>query len=108
MIPNYRDLFDDVFLNQLQFDQHGRLSGVVHTDFDFEGKVRALEQICQSVGCTMQESVFVGEGFNDKDVIRKAGFSIAYPPTAPESEVFSNAVIREDDLSLILEHILLL
>lgn len=107
-LPDAEKLFDYIFINKLTFDEHGRLYGVKSTDYDFAGKAKALEMICEINGCTLKESVFVGEGFNDQDVSNIAGKCIAYPPTTDQgvSEV-ANVGIHEDNLSLILEHIII-
>lgn len=107
MFPKHRDYFDElnVFINRLHFDTTGQLTGVTHTDYDFEGKTRAVEEVCERQGCTMAEAVFVGEGENDAHVIRNVGLSIAYPPTVWETDRGSKVAIEEDDLSLILPHI---
>jgi len=108
LFPNYKDYFDPVntYINRLHFDPvSGQLTGVTHTDYDFDGKTRAVEEVCAKQGCSMAEAVFVGEGENDAHVIRNVGLSIAYPPTVPEAEIYSKVIIDEDDLSLILRHI---
>jgi HAD superfamily phosphoserine phosphatase-like hydrolase len=109
MIPDYKELFDYICMNKFQFDQYGRLTGGIPTKFDFKGKAEALKLICQNVGCSTKEAVFIGEGFNDKDIMNEAGLGIAYPPTVPDYEFLKNVIpIREDDLDKILEHILVI
>ena len=56
--------------------------------------------------CTMDECVFVGEGFNDSDVIKKAGFSIAYPPRVFESAAAADLQIEQDDLMQVVEAVI--
>jgi phosphoserine phosphatase/predicted alpha/beta hydrolase family esterase len=105
-IPNAAEMFDYICINRIRYDQpSGLISGVDATPFDFEGKTVALEAICKRHGCTLKEAVFVGEGFNDENVITKAGLSIAYPPGETAIEAASISV-KEDDLSKILEHVL--
>jgi phosphoserine phosphatase/pimeloyl-ACP methyl ester carboxylesterase len=105
-IPNAAELFDYICINRLSFEKpSGLISGVDSTPFDFEGKTVALEAICKRHGCTLKEAVFVGEGFNDEDVVNKAGLSIAYPPGETAIDAASIAV-KEDDLSRILDHVL--
>ena len=93
-------------MNKLKFDSSGLISGVDPTPYDFEGKVDALELICREVGCTLDEAVFVGEGFNDETVAARAGLSIAFPPTSQAVSSRANVEIREDDLFKILDHVL--
>lgn len=106
LIPDASDLFDYLCINRLHFEQpSGLIAGVDATPFDFEGKAVALEAICKLHGCTLKESVFVGEGFNDQYVANTAGLSIAYPP----HETSINAVsipVADDDLAKILRYVL--
>lgn len=105
-IPDAADLFDYICINRLKFEQpSGVISGVEATPFDFEGKTQALEAICARHGCTLKDAVFVGEGFNDEDVVNRVGLSIAYPPGETAIEAASISIV-EDDLRRILEHIL--
>ncbi len=106
MIPNAKELFDHIFINQLQFDAHGVVEGVIPTKYDFEGKAEAIRLICEKSGCRIEESVFVGEGFNDEHAVRSAGLSIAYPPKAERTKTFAHISITDDDLSKILEYVL--
>lgn len=106
MIPDAADLFDYICINRLRFDQpSGLVGGVDATPFDFEGKAVALEAICKRHGCTLKEAVFVGEGFNDENVINRAGLSIAYPPGETAIDAASMKV-EEDDLLKILPFVL--
>jgi phosphoserine phosphatase len=106
MIPNATELFDYICTNRIHFDpKTGVISNIEPTPFDFEGKAIALEGICERHGCTVKEAVFVGEGFNDEQVVNKAGLSIAYPPGEMTIEAAAIS-IEDDDLSRILEHVL--
>jgi HAD superfamily phosphoserine phosphatase-like hydrolase len=105
-IPEYRELFDHVFINRLQFDDNGFLTGVIATRYDFEGKAKAVEEVCAQEGFSMEQAVFVGEGFNDEHAASAVGLSIAYPPTAQGIAEVADVAIKEDDLMLILEHVI--
>ncbi len=105
-IPDADKWFDYIFINKLTFDDHGRLSGVITTDYDFAGKAKALQLICGLNGVSLDESVFVGEGFNDQDIASAAGLCIAYPPTDQGVDVVAAVGIEEDDLSRIIEHVI--
>ena len=107
-IPDAEKYFDYIFINRATFDSDGLITDVVPTKYDFEGKAEALKYVCRTIGCGEDQSVFVGEGHNDVDAIKLAGLSIAYPPK--DSKVYSHAdvSIHDDDLSKILEHVLVL
>ncbi|MCS6303700.1 MAG: hypothetical protein H8K07_08550 [Nitrospira sp.] len=100
-MPDYRELFDFVFINELLFDRNGALHDVVATEYDFEGKAEALSDICKRVGChPKEEAAFVGDAFNDEAIMLTAGLSIAYPP---KDEVVGGIAvsIKEDNLDLV-------
>jgi phosphoserine phosphatase len=103
MIPDADTLFDYVFINKLKFDANGLIAAVDATPYDFDGKADALKRICAERGFTPDQTVFVGEGFNDGHVSAMAGLSIAYPPRAFETEAASHVLIEEDDLMKVVE-----
>lgn len=104
-LPDFRNYFDFVFINELKFDAEGLLSEVVATEFDFEGKAKGLTSVCDRAGCTHDEAVFVGDRFNDEAVMLAAGKSIAYPPTGDPVDGICDAVIREDNLELVVREV---
>ncbi|KAA3618260.1 MAG: hypothetical protein D8M58_21780 [Calditrichaeota bacterium] len=105
-IPNADELFDHIYINKFLFDSNGLLTGVNATKYDFEGKAIALEKMCTENGFTLQNSIFVGEGFNDDEVAKKAGLAIAYPPKGQGMKAAANIEVAENDLLKILPHIL--
>lgn len=104
--PDFRDYFDFVFVNELTFDREGLVEGVVATAYDFEGKYDALKRVCERVGCTPAETVFVGDQFNDEYVLLRAGRSIAYPSRGRLVGEAAYAAISDDDLRRILPYVL--
>jgi len=105
-IPDVEQWFDYVLINKFVFDEYGRLAKIVTTDYDFAGKAEALKLICEANGFGPNESVFVGEGYNDESAACTAGLCIAYPPASDGLDVVAHVRIDDDDLSLILPHIL--
>jgi HAD superfamily phosphoserine phosphatase-like hydrolase len=105
-VPDFRKLFDFVFINEFKFDSSGMLNGLVASHYDFQGKAQALKVICEHSGCTLDETVFVGDAFNDADIMSVAGYSIAYPPRDRETEDMTHASVLEDDLLKIIPYIL--
>ena len=104
-LPDFREWFDFVFINELIFDEKGFLSDVVATEFDFERKARALAYVCERTGCGCDEAVFVGDAFNDEAVMLNAGQSIAYPPRDRQVDGVAPVLIHDDNLELILPHV---
>jgi HAD superfamily phosphoserine phosphatase-like hydrolase len=107
LIPDAKELFDEIFINKLKFDADGLISGVEVTPYDFEGKATALEFMCQKYGYNLSETVFVGEGFNDEYAAEAAGLTIAYPPTSQGLKTEAAVEIKDDDLLKIIDHVIL-
>lgn len=96
--------FDDVFVNRLRFGADGRLVGWQATPYDVDGKARALREIAAREGFEISRCAFVGDSFNDIEVAREAGFSIALNPKCRELEAVCDVVVRGGHLSLLLPH----
>jgi HAD superfamily phosphoserine phosphatase-like hydrolase len=103
---DYRDYFDFVFMNELLFDSSGMISGVRATAYDFEGKADALALVCNRAGATREETVFIGDRFNDESAMIQAKTAIAYLPTDDVAKGVSHVTIHVDDLREIVPHIL--
>jgi HAD superfamily phosphoserine phosphatase-like hydrolase len=106
MIPDAPSLFDYICINRLHFDDKDYVSGVDATPFDFAGKATGLEAICQAHRVTMEQSVFVGEGFNDEAIAGRAGLTIAYPPKADGFKWAAGIQVETDDLIEVINHVL--
>ena len=105
-IPDADELFDHIFINRLKFDADDLISGVDATAHDFEGKADALELVAEEVGCSLAQSVFVGDAFNDAAVSKRVAVSIAYPPAHFEQSSVSTFEVVDDDLMIVADTIL--
>jgi HAD superfamily phosphoserine phosphatase-like hydrolase len=105
--PDYRDYFDFVFMNELVFGDSGIITGVRATAYDFEGKADALSIVCARAGATLDETVFVGDHFNDEAIMLQVKTAIAYPPNDAVAETVSHKTILKDDLLSVIPYILL-
>jgi phosphoserine phosphatase len=94
--------FDDVFVNQLDFDARGVLTGWKATPFDVDGKARGLREIAAREGIPIERCAFVGDAFNDVEIAREAGFSVALNPKCDEMIEACDVVVEGDDLCLLL------
>lgn len=94
--------FDDVFVNRLDFNDRGTLTGWSATPYDVDGKARALRDIAAREGIPIERCAFVGDAFNDVDVAREAGFAVAFNPKCDEMIEACDVVVEGDDLSLLL------
>lgn len=103
---DYRDYFDFVFMNELVFSESGIISGVRATAYDFDGKANAISLVCARAAATLEETVFVGDHFNDEAIMLQVKAAIAYPPNDAVAETVSHRTILEDDLLSVVPYIL--
>jgi phosphoserine phosphatase len=75
---------DTVAANELAISR-GRLTGTVSGPasdpsriVDGQGKARALQQVCASLGCTADRAIVIGDGANDLPMLQLAGLSVAF------------------------------
>lgn len=104
-------LFDRVYINKFEYDHDNKLVGVRPQDkveSDFSGKLAILESLCSELNCNIGETVFVGEGINDKQIGSSPCLSIAYPANKSHPSYLSVAdkKIYEPNLVNILPNIL--
>ncbi len=78
LIPDYEQLFDDVFINRYFFDENGGLSHAIATPYDMEHKAKGVIDTAKKFGCGAKECVFIGDSENDIHAAETAGFSIAF------------------------------
>lgn len=95
--------FDDVYSNRLLFNERGRLTGWQATPFDLEGKPVALRELSKKHDVSLARAAFVGDGANDIPMVGVAGCVVAFNPRSRELEQRANHVVREPDLSLLLD-----
>lgn len=109
-------LIDKVYMNTFQYDKDGFLEKVIPyqtTESDFIGKVMAFEEFCTYANCSLNEGVFVGEGFNDIDLAAHLnsndGLVVAYPEENAEKEFKEYAQIRikDNNISALLYDVLI-
>jgi phosphoserine phosphatase len=102
---DFKGCFDYVYVNRLSFDGKGEISSAEATPFDMEHKATGLKLICTKENITPAECIFVGDHFNDVQIAKLAGLSIAFNPKVQELEEVCDHVIKEKDLALILRFI---
>ena len=100
------DFVDFAFINELLFSETGALTGVRASSYDFHGKPEALDVICERVGCNTDETLFIGDHFNDEAIMLKVDKAIAYPPRDVVAKNAAQIPIEEDNLLAILPHVL--
>lgn len=105
-LPNYEEFFDEVFLSRIFFDEEGRISKVVATEFDLEGKALALKKIIEKEKISLKDCVFIGDYLNDMKIMQDAGLGIAFNCNHEELKKIADVVIDKKDLREILKYIL--
>ncbi len=100
--PSWRRYFKHVFLNRLEFSPEGKLTGVIPTPYDIEHKATGLREMAHRTGVPLTHTVFIGDNFNDVEVARLAGCSIAFNCKSDELAEVSDHLIPGDDLRDIL------
>ena len=98
--------FDQVFLNELFFGRQGQLIGWRPTPFDMENKAAGLEYLTSEYDLDINETVFVGDNFNDLSIARRAGLAIAFNSSCDELIECCHVRIESTDLRDLLPHIL--
>lgn len=105
-IPDYNEIFDDIFLSRIYFDENGNISKVEATEYDMEGKALAMRKIAEREKLKLEECVFVGDYLNDKKIMEEAGLGIAFNCNHDELKNVADVIIQKKDLKEILKHIL--
>lgn len=102
VFPNYSEIFDEVYINKLSFNEDGTINDIIPTEFDLEHKATALKKISEREGIPIEECVFIGDHDNDIHVAETAGLSIAFNSKSDRFSQICHHVIKEKDLRNIL------
>lgn len=86
LIPNANELFDEIYINKLIYNEEtGILEDIIPTKYDWdengngvEGKQAGFKIFCAQNGVRPEDSVFVGNDFNDVSAMAIAGMKINY------------------------------
>jgi len=106
LMPNYKELFNDVFLSKLIFDKNGKLVGAIPTEFDMIKKAAALIKIADRENIDLKETVHIGDHHNDVEIAKIAGLSIAFDCKDDELRKVADIAIDKKDLRETLRYIL--
>jgi phosphoserine phosphatase len=105
-IPNADEVFDYIVINRLEFDSAGKIVRCrTPQEFDDgEHKAKVLRILAEREGISIDECVFVGDAYNDVDVIKAAGLGIAFNAKREVTDV-GDVVIEKKDLREILKYL---
>jgi phosphoserine phosphatase len=106
VLPDYRNWFDDIFINRFLFDDGGGLSGIVPTPFDVDHKATAVRRLAERERIPIGSIGFVGDNFNDIEAAKAAGFAVAFNSRSEELEKVCDVVVPGTDLRDVLPHLL--
>ncbi len=96
--------FDFAFMNHLQFDENGYLTGCTASRFDSPGKAETLKEIAESRGLTLENCAFVGDHINDLDALRSAALGIGYMPKDPAVNAAAKHIVESGSFKQILQY----
>lgn len=97
--------FDDVFINELFFDENDNLS---HWKIDGLGnidKAEVLKMIAKRENISLEKTVFVGDHLNDITAAKIAGLSVAFNSNCDELKAHCDVIIDKKDMTLLLSHL---
>ena len=101
------NLFEDISANKFYF-QKGKLSRIVGTEYDFEGKAEYIKQIVNENKINASEVLFVGNSFNDTFVHLSGARTLCINPqnTNYTNSIYWHDYIREvNNLREIIPHV---
>jgi len=105
-IPNYKELFEDIFLSKLIFNKNNQLIRADVTEYDMIKKADALKKIAKRENIPLKQTVHIGDHHNDVEIAKIAGLSIAFDCKDDELKKVADVVIEKKDLRETLRHIL--
>ena len=98
VFPDHLDMFEHIFLNHLEFDNTGVLTGIHPTPFDIEHKATGLKEIARRTEIPLKDTVFIGDNFNDVEVAKIAGCAIAFNCKSESLASVAEHIIYGNDL----------
>ena len=104
-IPDYKRIFDHVFINRVEFDEKGEIRDVKPTPFDMSHKKTGLIKVCELEGIEPKDVAFVGDHDNDLGIAREAGFTIAFNSKSQKLNEIADVVVEKKDLREILKYL---
>jgi phosphoserine phosphatase len=77
----------------------GRVTGPI---IDAEAKASALKSWARDAGISMENTIAIGDGANDIQMLQSAGYAVAFRPK-PVLRQYANLVIEENSLLSLIE-----
>jgi len=96
---------DYIYINSLETDEHGYLTGEGILRVELKGKDKAVKDLFRKSRVNPENTIAVGDHFIDVNMFRLCGKSIAFNATSDMVRQNADIVIDEKNLSLILDYI---
>ena len=103
LFPNHP--FTDVLINDVVYENNGKVKTIKPTPFDMEHKATGLKMIAEREGIDLSECVYIGDNINDIHVAEIAGLAIAFNSKSEELNKVCDVIIKKKDLREVLKHI---
>ena len=103
VLPDYEEIFDEIYLTKLVFDEKGNLQSCIPTKYDYEHKATALREMAEKEGIDIKDTMFIGDHDNDVEIAKTAGVAVAFNSKSDELIEVSDVVTN--DLKEILEYL---
>ena len=101
--------FVQTYINRVYFNEDGEIIRWRETPYDMKNKADGLLRIALQEDIPLSETAFVGDNFNDLEVVRTlgraGGLPISFNSKSPELDELAAVRITEKDLRLILPHV---
>lgn len=96
------------FSARFLFDGNGKIYDAVLKDYDYDGKAKAVDEICSELGVNpAKEVAFVGDSMNDLSVMKHVALCIAFRPKVEELKKQADYIANSmGEVHLILEKLL--
>lgn len=113
-LKNAYDAFVDKFgitadfvriAHELRFDRRGNIMGGNYSEYDYEGKIEALREICEDLNIGLKNCAFVGDWKDDIPIFKKVGLSIAINTRTPKVLEAAKVTIKGKDIRKILDYL---
>jgi phosphoserine phosphatase len=95
--------FDEVFTNQYNFDEQGKLLDVTPVKYSMDNRAQCLTDSAQKYGVDLKKCVFVGNNESDVEAALLAGTSIAFNSKSERLVEVSTHHIEAKDLREIVQ-----
>jgi phosphoserine phosphatase len=92
---------DALAINRVHFHPDGSIASGDATPYDMARKADGLRVFAEKFGVPLRETAFVGDGDNDVEIAKLAGFSVAWGTVPKALERVSDVRVQADDLRVL-------